>query len=717
MRELAARCSAPPTASSAAGDERARLDLRTYQAVLRAARRARGLAASSAAGSRPRSSSARSSGRPFAPAPRARGTSPSSTSCAPERAGGDRVRARPRGGVAARRAPASAFLDDERRRELDGEARLAKADQVAPRPLSLLHRVHARLEAPVPRPRGGDRRRRARQPSPFWDDVQAVLDPADVARWTTRRALSALVWPIEGAPTDRERVRVARVARRTVTAPPRPLWPARKGWERRFDRALAAFDRPTRLTDPSVLEQLRGRGDVRRHGAGDVRGLLVDLVRRARARSQVDGRGDRRAHARLDRAPGAVQVLLRPPEALCIGARAGRPARRGARVPPRVPQRGDRRRGGVAARADRSPAQRAPAGAAGATWRRFVRAEAESELPLVPRRFEVSFGSERSAPELQRGLDLETFHLSGKIDRIDLDPLAARGIVWDYKSGKTAHSAAQIESEVKLQIPLYMLVLRDLVGVEPLGGLYQPLAGERKARGLLRSREGGRRPRLLAQRLRGRGGLLGAGRRAQDVAREIVGRMRAGDVHHDPRDGTCPSWCQLAPMCRVKRARWRRRSSVRPLPSRPPRSARPGSSSSPPGRGRGRRPCSSSASSARSEPASTSARSSSSPTPTALPAELRSRIRKRLAELGRPELTRELDGAWISTIHGFCTRLLRQYPFAAGLDPRFRVLDEAQAAVLLVEAFDEALTSSARVRSRSGWGCSRSTARRRCGGC
>ena len=74
-------------------------------------------------------------------------------------------------------------------------------------------------------------------------------------------------------------------------------------------------------------------------------------------------------------------------------------------------------------------------------------------------------------------------------------------------------------------------------------------------------------------------------------------------------------------------------------------------------------------------------------------AELRGRIRKRLAQLGRPELVRELDGAWISTIHGFCTRLLRQHPFAAGLDPRFRVLDESQAAVLRVEAFDEALAA------------------------
>ena len=34
----------------------------------------------------------------------------------------------------------------------------------------------------------------------------------------------------------------------------------------------------------------------------------------------------------------------------------------------------------------------------------FVRDEARSPLGLVPRRFEVGFGSERSAPELQRGL-------------------------------------------------------------------------------------------------------------------------------------------------------------------------------------------------------------------------------------------------------------------------------------------------------------------------
>ncbi len=72
-------------------------------------------------------------------------------------------------------------------------------------------------------------------------------------------------------------------------------------------------------------------------------------------------------------------------------------------------------------------------------------------------------------------------------------------------------------------------------------------------------------------------------------------------------------------------------------------------------------------------------------------AELRSRIRSRLVAASRPDLARSLDGAWISTIHGFCLRLLRAHPFAAGLDPAFGELDEAQGAVLRGEAFARAL--------------------------
>src|SRR5207244_7632010 len=66
--------------------------------------------------------------------------------------------------------------------------------------------------------------------------------------------------------------------------------------------------------------------------------------------------------------------------------------------------------------------------------------------------------------------------------------------------------------------------------------------------------------------------------------------------------------------------------------------------------------------------------------------------RAELSARGRPDLSRALDGAWISTIHGFCHRLLRSHPFAAGVDPRFRVVDDSQGRVLRGEAFEAALT-------------------------
>ena len=41
---------------------------------------------------------------------------------------------------------------------------------------------------------------------------------------------------------------------------------------------------------------------------------------------------------------------------------------------------------------------------------------------------------------------------------------------------------------------------------------------------------------------------------AKDTALELAGRIRKGDVRHDPKNGECPTWCDLWPMCRVKRA-------------------------------------------------------------------------------------------------------------------------------------------------------------------
>ncbi|MGH2954794.1 MAG: UvrD-helicase domain-containing protein [Solirubrobacterales bacterium] len=86
-------------------------------------------------------------------------------------------------------------------------------------------------------------------------------------------------------------------------------------------------------------------------------------------------------------------------------------------------------------------------------------------------------------------------------------------------------------------------------------------------------------------------------------------------------------------------------------------------------------------------------------------AELRARIRHELGRRSRAarergddalgerlaRASRDTERAWVMTIHGFCRRLLATHPAAAGIDPRFRVLDESEASRLRKRARDEAI--------------------------
>ncbi|MFY9610502.1 MAG: UvrD-helicase domain-containing protein [Blastocatellia bacterium] len=53
---------------------------------------------------------------------------------------------------------------------------------------------------------------------------------------------------------------------------------------------------------------------------------------------------------------------------------------------------------------------------------------------------------------------------------------------------------------------------------------------------------------------------------------------------------------------------------------------------------------------------------------------------------------RTLDGAIITTIHGFCARLLREFPVEAGIDPQFALLDAHRSAMLEEAVAEESLT-------------------------
>jgi ATP-dependent helicase/DNAse subunit B len=453
-------------------------------------------------------------------------------------------------GTLPRRSRTSPFLDDERRRELP--ARLERPDQVsrdrylfytactrAGRRLYLVREAATDDGAP-------------REPSPFWEEVAGIFDSADVGRATIRRSLSELTWALERAPTERERLRALCLLSVAETdAAERLAAAGGELWERRLGRARRAFHRETRLRSAAVVATFSdrttfGATELERFADCSSAWLFERIVDPKTIDAEVDP---------MLRGSVAHQTLFK--------FYAGLPKELGSdRVTPENVEQAvgflrrcldDALRGGV--RLDLSDLQEAELDES--LWRDlegFLRDEAVSPLGLQPRRFEVSFGSERSAPELQRGLPLgDGLHLSGKIDRIDVDPFSARGIVQDYKSGKSAHSAKQIDEDLKLQIPLYMLVLRDLVGIEPLGGVYRALGGSRAQRGLLRRESNDDLPGFVRGDYLDEEPFWEIVERARVRAHDSALRIRRGDVRHDPKGGECPSWCDLWTMCRIER--------------------------------------------------------------------------------------------------------------------------------------------------------------------
>jgi ATP-dependent helicase/DNAse subunit B len=449
-----------------------------------------------------------------------------------------------------RRGGGSPFLDDEARRAFEERGARLKLPDPVEHDRYLFYTACTRASQRLYLVReAADDDGSPREASPFWHDVQTLFDADDVSRWTRRRPLSALTWPLEEAPTERERLR----ALAELAAHDRPEAEAiarANDWERRLERALGAFRRPTRLTHPLLLEQLGSRTsfavtELERFAdcssAWFVERFLsprtIDAEPDAMQRGSV---AHTALHRFFTRVPAELGVEKLEPGNVEDAKRLMR-------------QCLDEALGGV--RMELTDMQLRELDQS--LWRDLeavVEEECESGLSLVPRRFEVSFGNDRAAPELQRGLELGAgVTLSGKIDRIDVDPFGARGIVQDYKSGRHAHSAAEIERELRLQVPLYMLVLRDLVGLEPLGGLYRPLAGTRRARGLVRAEEAETLPGYVKSDYLDETAFWGVVESARETATALAGRIQEGDVHHDPRGGDCPTWCDLWSICRIER--------------------------------------------------------------------------------------------------------------------------------------------------------------------
>ena len=71
--------------------------------------------------------------------------------------------------------------------------------------------------------------------------------------------------------------------------------------------------------------------------------------------------------------------------------------------------------------------------------------------------------------------------------------------------------------------------------------------------------------------------------------------------------------------------------------------------------------------------------------------EIKSRVKGALRAQGMADQALKVDGAWISTIHGMCSRILRAHALELGIDPEFDIADEASSDALLDAALDEVL--------------------------
>jgi RecB family exonuclease len=123
-----------------------------------------------------------------------------------------------------------------------------------------------------------------------------------------------------------------------------------------------------------------------------------------------------------------------------------------------------------------------------ADLRRYLEHEAATGRAWRPFGLELRFGfdDEGSLPPLVLGEGDHEVAVRGVIDRVDVDD-HGHALVRDYKSGnaRPGWPVARWREERQLQVALYMLVVRRLMGLDAVAGVYQPLRGDDlRARGV-----------------------------------------------------------------------------------------------------------------------------------------------------------------------------------------------------------------------------------------
>jgi ATP-dependent helicase/DNAse subunit B len=402
-----------------------------------------------------------------------------------------------------RRPQPEPFLSDDDRRGL-----MAASGLRLPLHEDVLDRERSLFYAAVSRPedvlfiswRSSDEEGDPLAPSAFLDDIRALFTD-DLWEERGTRLLADVTWRPRDAPTPHEL--------------------------RRAYAAAAGAPEPAPLSAPAteaVLELLAARTTEPARGleafaACGVRWLVEQLLRPDRIEPDPEPmRRGALAHAVLER----TLELLRE--------RTGSARIAPERLEPALSALHDAL--AERARGDAGPARRrALLRGLEADLERYLRTEAECGAGFEPAELEWSFGG---ADDAHGPLPLGGGGaVTGRVDRVDTGPGGA-AIVRDYK-GRSVVGRVKWADELQLQVALYLLAVRDLLGLEPVAGLYQPLAGRRLApRGLVRDDVPGGYTRTDRVDAAAFGSAL-------EDARELAART-AADVHAG-RLRPCPERC------------------------------------------------------------------------------------------------------------------------------------------------------------------------------
>jgi hypothetical protein len=369
------------------------------------------------------------------------------------------------------------FLGDDRRRELALASGL-----VLPQAADPLDRERYLLYACVSRAtervtfsyRSSDEDGNVVMASPFLDDL-AELFTASWRERRRRRLLADVVWSIQDAPSEWERLLASAYAEAPAVAP-------------------AAAAPATRLLSEQALTHVRHRqivsaGALEMFASCPVRWLVERQLEIDRLEPDAEPltRGSF-IHALLERvfarlgAPLTARTLPRAESLLReeIERCGGDGVQRNTIPGDAVVAAGNRIAIG-------HPPQVRAAILRGveAELRRYLRHEAADGREWVPLRTELRFGLdadvEGAMPPVALDDGRDRILLGGIVDRVDADPDdPGRVIVRDYKSGAKRDSwpAARWLEDRQIQVALYMIAVQRLLEVRVVAGFYQPLTGE-----------------------------------------------------------------------------------------------------------------------------------------------------------------------------------------------------------------------------------------------